>query len=101
MKIDCITVSTSPVKSTVDDLLAKLFDTLLISLRSSVVSEYNSIDSFAMKSMEDLNQVPQTIEEMGEVNEKYQKIMAEKPKVKNNTTLHYCICFMGQTNNYF
>jgi len=51
--------------------------------------------------MEDLNQVPQTIEEMGEVNEKYQKIMAEKPKVKNNTTLHYCICFMGQTNNYF
>uniref|UniRef100_A0A7M5UV62 Cytoplasmic dynein 2 heavy chain 1 n=1 Tax=Clytia hemisphaerica TaxID=252671 RepID=A0A7M5UV62_9CNID len=85
-KIDCITVSTSPVKSSIDDLLAKLFDTLLISLRSSVVNEYNAIDSFSTKSMEDLNQVPQTIEEMGDVNEKYQKIMAEKPQHKEELT---------------
>ena len=81
VKIDCITVSTTPVKSNIDDLLAKLFDTLLISLRSSVVNQYNAIDGFASKSMDDLHHVPQTIEEMGEVNEKYQNIMNEKPKV--------------------
>lgn len=69
------------MKSNIDDLLAKLFDTLLISLRSSVVNQYNAIDGFASKSMDDLHHVPQTIEEMGEVNEKYQNIMNEKPKV--------------------
>lgn len=90
MKIDCITVSTSPVKSSIDDLLAKLFDTLLISLRRSVVNVYNSVDGFATKSMEDLNQVPQTIEEMGDVNEKYQNIMKEKPQVFQFVILAYC-----------
>lgn len=81
VKIDCITVSTSPVKSSIDDLLAKLFDTLLISLRRSVVNVYNNVDGFATKSMDDLNHVPQTIEEMGDVNEKYQSIMKDKPQV--------------------
>ena len=79
--MDCITVSTSPVKSAIDDITTKLFDTLLISLRRSIVNDYNSLDSFVTKSQEDLNQVPQTIEEMGEVNEKYQKIVAEKDEV--------------------
>ena len=81
VKVDCITVSTSPVKATIDDLITKLFDTLLISLRRSIVNDYNSLDSYASKSQEDLNHVPQSVEEMGDVNDKYQKIMLEKPEV--------------------
>ena len=33
IKIDCVTVSTSPTKSAIDDLIQKLFDALLNSLR--------------------------------------------------------------------
>lgn len=86
VKVDCITVSTSPVKSTIDDLITKLFDTLLISLRRSIVQDYNSLDGYTSKSMDELNQVPQSIEEMGEVNEKYRKIMEEKVQVCVATT---------------
>lgn len=75
-------MSTSPVKSAIDDIITKLFDTLLISLRRSIVNNYISLDSFVTKSQEDLNQVPQTIEEMGEVNDKYQKVIAQKDEVK-------------------
>ena len=34
--IDCITVSTLPVKSTIDDHIQQLFDALLSSLRRSI-----------------------------------------------------------------
>lgn len=81
VKIDCITVSTSPVKATIDDLIQRLFDALIISLRRSIVTQYNSIDSYLTKSMENLSQVPKTIEEMGEANEKYRAITAEKSEV--------------------
>ena len=70
----------------------KLFDYLLISLRGSVVNQYNAIDGFTGKSMDDLHQVPQTIEEMGEVNEKYQSIMSEKPKVIGYNILSLLCC---------
>ncbi|XP_057314672.1 cytoplasmic dynein 2 heavy chain 1-like isoform X2 [Hydractinia symbiolongicarpus] len=86
VKVDCITVSTSPVKSTIDDLITKLFDTLLISLRRSIVQDYNSLDGYTSKSMDELNQVPQSIEEMGEVNEKYRKIIEEKVQFKEMYT---------------
>jgi dynein heavy chain 2 len=33
IKIDCITVSTSPTKTAIDDMIQKLFDTLLNALR--------------------------------------------------------------------
>ena len=63
-------------------MITKLFDTLLMSLRRSIVNNYNSLDGFTTKSMDDLSVVPQTVEEMGQVNEVYQSIKAEMPKVK-------------------
>ena len=96
MKVDCITVSTSPVKSAIDDIITKLFDTIVISLRRSIVNNYNSLDSFVTKSQEDLNQVPQTIEEMGDVNDKYQKIVAQKDEVKSFLIGIVCFTVLGR-----
>ena len=96
MKVDCITVSTSPVKSVIDDIITKLFDTIVISLRRSIVNNYNSLDSFVTKSQEDLNQVPQTIEEMGDVNDKYQKIVAQKDEVKSFLIGIVCFTVLGR-----
>ena len=39
IKVDCISVSTSPVKSTIDDHIQQLFDALLTSLRRSITNE--------------------------------------------------------------
>lgn len=36
MKVDCITVNCEPVKNVIDDLIQRLFDILLSSLRKSI-----------------------------------------------------------------
>ncbi|CAJ0940085.1 unnamed protein product [Ranitomeya imitator] len=36
IKIDCLTINCSPVKAVIDDLIQKLFDSLLISLKKSI-----------------------------------------------------------------
>lgn len=36
MKVDCITVNCEPVKNVIDDLIQRLFDILLFSLRKSI-----------------------------------------------------------------
>lgn len=35
-KVDCITVNCEPVKSAIDDLIQRLFDLLLVSLKKSI-----------------------------------------------------------------
>jgi dynein heavy chain 2 len=42
IKIDCITVSTTPTKTAIDDMIQKLFDTLLNALRKVNIRDYSA-----------------------------------------------------------
>ena len=81
IKVDCISVSTSPVKSTIDDHIQQLFDTLLTSLRRSITNEVQTIDTFLTSATEALSSRPQTVEEIGVANAKHSELATEKLQV--------------------
>ena len=81
IKVDCITVSTSPAKSTIDDLIQQLFDSLLTSLRRSITHHIQTIDNFVTDGMETLSTRPQTVEEIGMADEKHAELNKKIPEV--------------------
>ncbi|XP_047126593.1 cytoplasmic dynein 2 heavy chain 1 isoform X1 [Hydra vulgaris] len=98
VKVDCITVSTVPIKSTIDDLISKLFDTLLLSLRRSIVNGYNESDHFVSNSIQSLSIIPHSVDEMGEANLRYNMVMEGKSKFKEfNEELELKNKLLGQT----
>lgn len=83
IRVDCVTVSTLPVKSSVDDHLQRLHDAILGSLRHSIQADFNSITNFLTAAKESLSVKPQSVEEIGEVNQKHSELLAKKPEVCN------------------
>ncbi|KAJ3130163.1 Cytoplasmic dynein 2 heavy chain 1 [Nowakowskiella sp. JEL0407] len=84
VKVDCITVSTAPVKATIDDHLQKLFDSLLHSLRKSIHKHYSFIEDFTSKGIQILLNRPQTLEEIGVANAKHQELSSSQQKIQHH-----------------
>ncbi|XP_064157010.1 dynein cytoplasmic 2 heavy chain 1 isoform X2 [Anguilla rostrata] len=80
-KVDCITVNCDPVKAVVDDLIQRLFDALLLSLRKSIQAHTQDIDTFVTGAMETLSTRPESIDEIGEANIKHGELQERKPNV--------------------
>uniref|UniRef100_A0A3Q0T4R8 Cytoplasmic dynein 2 heavy chain 1 n=1 Tax=Amphilophus citrinellus TaxID=61819 RepID=A0A3Q0T4R8_AMPCI len=80
-KVDCITVNCEPVKAAIDDLIQRLFDMLLLSLRKSIQGHTQAIDIFVSESMEALSTRPESMEEIGAASAKYSQILARKPEI--------------------
>ncbi|XP_029699181.1 cytoplasmic dynein 2 heavy chain 1 isoform X3 [Takifugu rubripes] len=80
-KVDCITVNCEPVKNVIDDLIQRLFDILLVSLRKSIQGHIQTIESFVSESLEILSSQPESLEEIGEANTKYNQIIAQKNEI--------------------
>ena len=81
IKVYCVTVSTAPVKGTIDDHIQRLFDALLSSLRRSITESVTEIEKFLKEGMETLGTMPQTVEEIGNANAKHAELEAKKPEV--------------------
>ncbi|CAH2225380.1 cytoplasmic dynein 2 heavy chain 1 [Pelobates cultripes] len=81
IKVDCITINCNPVKTVIDDLIQKLFDSLLISLRKSIQVNLHEIDTFVTEGMETLSSRPQSVEEIGEANNKHGELKIRKPEI--------------------
>ncbi|XP_047247257.1 cytoplasmic dynein 2 heavy chain 1 isoform X2 [Girardinichthys multiradiatus] len=80
-KVDCITVNCEPVKTSIDDLIQRLFDLLLLSLKKSIQGHTQAIESFVSESMEALAMRPESMEEIGAATGKYSQIVARKPEI--------------------
>ncbi|KAI2656493.1 Cytoplasmic dynein 2 heavy chain 1 [Labeo rohita] len=80
-KVDCITVNCEPVRVAVDDLIQRLFDALLTSLRRSIQGHIQVIDSFVSGAMEMLSLRPESIDEIGEANVKHSQLQTQKPEI--------------------
>ena len=87
IRVDCITVSTLPIKASVEDHIQQLFDALLTSLQRSIQANLSAIDQFLVKGKEALSIRPQTIEEIGDVNQAHTQLAREKPSVSSVHTL--------------
>ncbi|CAG5115632.1 unnamed protein product, partial [Candidula unifasciata] len=82
IKVDCITVNTTPVKAVIDDHVQHLFDALLNSLRKSITNDIGQIDGFVTSATDTLSQRPQTVEEIGQANSKHAEFIVTKKEVK-------------------
>ncbi|XP_029136209.2 dynein cytoplasmic 2 heavy chain 1 [Labrus bergylta] len=80
-KVDCIIVNCEPVKAVIDDLIQRLFDILLLSLRKSIQGHTQAIDSFVSESMATLSSRPESMEEIGTARGKYTRIVSRKPEI--------------------
>ncbi len=80
-QVDCITVSTTPVKAVIDDHIQRLFDALLNSLRRSITKDVGTIETFLNDAMETLSNRPQTVEEIGQANAKHSEFGKAKKEV--------------------
>ncbi|XP_041357041.1 cytoplasmic dynein 2 heavy chain 1-like isoform X2 [Gigantopelta aegis] len=81
IKVNCITVNTTPVKAVIDDHIQRLFDALLNSLRKAIAADVNTIDTFLNTAMETLSKRPQTVEEIGEANAKHVEFSKQKKEI--------------------
>ncbi|OWF37256.1 Cytoplasmic dynein 2 heavy chain 1 [Mizuhopecten yessoensis] len=82
LKIDCLTVNTTPVKAVIDDHIQRLFDALVNSLRKAIAHDVTTIDTFLKGAMETLSARPQTVEEIGEANAKHAEFAKERKVVQ-------------------
>ncbi|KAK3100036.1 hypothetical protein FSP39_013759 [Pinctada imbricata] len=82
IKVDCITVNTTPVKAVIDDHIQRLFDALLNSLRKAINNDVTTIDTFLKEAMDTLSKRPQSVEEIGEANAKHTEFSKKKREIK-------------------
>ncbi|KAF0686502.1 Aste57867_21689 [Aphanomyces stellatus] len=78
VKVDCITVSLVPFKSSLDEYLSRLQDSLLLSLRKSLTGHLKQAEDFLESSMEKLNKRPHSIEEIGQAKNEWKEIDGQK-----------------------
>ncbi len=92
IKVDCFTVVTAPVKSTIEELLQRLNDTMVQRLREAIFEETKTIETFLNNGIDVLGTRPQTHEEIGEAfrkhgelskNRKSMEPLLEKANLKN------------------
>ncbi|KAL8191062.1 UNVERIFIED_CONTAM: Cytoplasmic dynein 2 heavy chain 1, partial [Gekko kuhli] len=81
VKVDCIIVNCNPVKTMVDDLIQKLYDALVMSLRKSIQAHLHEISSFLNDAMESLITRPQSVDEIAQDNLNYRNLTEKKGEV--------------------
>lgn len=85
IKVDCITVTTLPVKAVIDDHIQQLFDALLNSLRRSISTDTQLIDGFLNEAFDSLSVRPQTVEEIKQVNLAHKQLSDKEPEVNKGS----------------
>lgn len=81
VKLDCIHVSLAPFKSTLDDLLQRFQDALLLSLRKSTLAHVRLVEDFVETAKEKLNTRPHSIDEISQAQVEWKAIDAAKASV--------------------
>jgi len=84
-KIDCCTVSLTPFKGFLDDLLQRVGDILLVTLRRSLLSEFKEVDTFLENANERLSTRPHSVEEIGNAKKQWKEIDANKENMRSRS----------------
>ncbi len=72
-RIDCLSVSFAPVRMEVEVLNRRYWDALESTLHRSIVEDVHAVETFAIDAMETLKKQPQSVEEIGEANQKHRE----------------------------
>ena len=81
-KVDCCTVSLTPLKTFLEDLLQRVGDTLLVTLRRSVLLEFKEVDGYLEFAAERLSTRPHSVEEIGNAKREWKDIDSKKDAMR-------------------
>ncbi|XP_036340109.1 cytoplasmic dynein 2 heavy chain 1-like [Rhagoletis pomonella] len=79
--IECIIINTSPLRSEIELISQRYWESLTNNLRSAIVNDVTTIQEFLQNSLQFLNNVPMGDTSLTESGMKYEKMMSELPKV--------------------
>ncbi|VDO92169.1 unnamed protein product [Soboliphyme baturini] len=78
VKIGCLIVNTQPVKMSIEELLQRIYDTLVFTLRNSVQTNVQMINQFLTDAIKTLAIRPQTMEEIAVANQMHQTFVKKR-----------------------
>ena len=81
IKVDCFTISTSPIKSAIDESIQKLSDSMIYHLKRAISDDIKSLDTFLTAGIEVLSTRPQTHEEIGEAFRKHAELSTSRRRM--------------------
>uniref|UniRef100_A0A158R4I4 Cytoplasmic dynein 2 heavy chain 1 n=1 Tax=Syphacia muris TaxID=451379 RepID=A0A158R4I4_9BILA len=81
VRLECIVVSTQPVRVAIDDMLQRLYDTLVWTLRNSTVTQVQTISNFLNEAIQVLSSRPQSLEDIATVNHKHSEFAKTSKEV--------------------
>ena len=81
-KVGCCLVSLVPFKAYLEELAQSVSDTLLITLRRTLLSEFKEVDTFLETSNEKLSSRPHTVEEIGNAKRSWKEIDNKKDEMR-------------------
>ena len=82
-KIDCCTVSLTPFKGYLDELLLRISDCLLVSLRRGILDEMKEVDAFLTKATDRLTSRPHTVDEITEAQKEWKELGEQKDHIRS------------------
>jgi dynein heavy chain 2 len=81
-KVDCCTINLTPFKGFLEDLLQRVGDALLITLRRSLLSEFKEVDTFLENANERLSTRPHSVEEISNAQKGWKDLDTRKEEIK-------------------
>ncbi|XP_028896482.2 cytoplasmic dynein 2 heavy chain 1 [Zeugodacus cucurbitae] len=79
--IDCIIINTSPLRSEIELISRRYWESLTNNLRTAIVNDVTMVQEFLQNSLQFLNNVPMEETSITESGMKYEKMMSELPKI--------------------
>ena len=81
-RVGCCLISMVPFKAYLEDLAQSVSDTLLITLRRTLLSEFKEVDTFLETSNDRLSSRPHTVEEIGDAKRQWKEIDGKKDEMR-------------------
>eukprot|EP00667_Euglena_gracilis_P000034 EG_transcript_34 len=79
IRVDCISVSTTPIKATIEDHLQRLGDILTSSLKKAAQDHLAKVEAFLAEAFTKLELKPETIDEIGQANQFHAEMREQMP----------------------
>ena len=80
-RLDCITVSFAAIRTEIELMNRRFWDSLVSTLQKSVVADIEKIESFATEATATLRKQPQSVEEIGEANQRHRAYAQRSPEM--------------------
>lgn len=84
-QVDCFRVSCTPLKQSIEDLLQRLNDALMLCLRKSILTSISEVDRYLETGMEKLGHRPRSVEDISQAKVDWKALDQQRDGMKRLT----------------